>query len=86
VIACDTHGPATIVRDGESGWLIPADDEQALAAALIEAATHTRERRRRGQQAAVEAHRRYGWAAIAARVADLYQEIVAQQVRRGRGP
>jgi glycosyltransferase involved in cell wall biosynthesis len=23
VIACDAHGPAEIVRDGESGWLIP---------------------------------------------------------------
>ena len=27
VIACNAHGPAEIVRDGESGWLVTPDDE-----------------------------------------------------------
>ena len=79
VIACASHGPAAIVRDGESGWLVAPDDERALAAALIEAASDARERRRRGQRAAADARRRYGWATIAARVAALYQEVVAQR-------
>jgi glycosyltransferase involved in cell wall biosynthesis len=83
VIACNTHGPAAIVRHGESGWLVPPDDEQALTAALIEAASQARERRRRGQRAAAEARRRYGWAAIATRVASLYQEVVAQRQKGG---
>jgi glycosyltransferase involved in cell wall biosynthesis len=83
VIACNTHGPAAIVRDGESGWLVPPDDEQALAAVLIEAASQARERRRRGQRAGAEARRRYGWAAIATRVASLYQEVVAQREKGG---
>jgi glycosyltransferase involved in cell wall biosynthesis len=78
VIACDTHGPAEIVRDGENGWLIPPDDEQALAAALIEAATDASERHRRGQQAANAAHRHYGWPTIAARITDLYREVIAR--------
>src|SRR5206468_8254971 len=60
-IACASHGPAAIVRNGESGWLVPPDDEQALAAALSEAASDARERRRRGQRAAADARRRYGW-------------------------
>jgi len=84
VIACNAHGPAEIVRDGESGWLIPADDEQALAAALIEAATDPRERHRRGQQAATEAQRRYGWTVVAAHIARLYQEVIAQTTIGGR--
>ena len=78
-IACASHGPAAIVRNGESGWLVPPDDEQALAAALSEAASDARERRRRGQRAAADARRDYGWAAIAARVAGLYEEVVAQR-------
>ena len=84
VIACDAHGPAEIVRDGENGWLIPPDDEQALAAALIEAATDASERHRRGQQAASEAHRHYGWPAIAARINDIYREVIAQKAADGR--
>jgi glycosyltransferase involved in cell wall biosynthesis len=84
VIACNAHGPAEIVRDGETGWLIPPDDERALTAALIEAATDPRERHRRGQQAATEAQRNYGWTAIATHITDLYQEITAPERRLPR--
>ena len=35
-VAVDAHGPATIVDDGETGWLVPPDDEEALAEALVE--------------------------------------------------
>ena len=83
VIACASHGPAAIVRDGESGWLVAPDDERALAAALIEAASDARERRRRGQRAAADARRRYGWSTIAARVAGLYEEVVPQRESAG---
>jgi glycosyltransferase involved in cell wall biosynthesis len=79
VIACAAHGPAEIVRHGESGWLVPPDQEQPLEKALIEAASRPRERRRRGQHAAVEARQRYGWAAIAAQVADVYEGTIASQ-------
>jgi glycosyltransferase involved in cell wall biosynthesis len=79
VIACASHGPAEIVRDGESGWLVPPDDEPALEKALVEAALRPDERRRRGQHAAVDARRRYGWSAIAAQVASVYENAVAQQ-------
>jgi glycosyltransferase involved in cell wall biosynthesis len=83
VIACNAHGPSEIVNDGESGWLIPPDDHHALAAALIEAATDPDERHRRGQQAASDAHRHYGWPAIATRIADLYQEVIATGTAAG---
>ena len=75
VIACNAHGPAEIVRDGKSGWLIPADDERALAAALVEAGTDANERHRRGQQAAAKAHHDYGWPAVTTRITNIYREI-----------
>jgi glycosyltransferase involved in cell wall biosynthesis len=84
VIACNAHGPAEIVRDGESGWLTPPDDEQALAAALIEAATDARERHRRGQQAAAQAQREYGCTIVAARIAGLYRDLIARTAAGGR--
>src|SRR5438067_9436518 len=84
VIACNAHGPAEIVRDGTSGWLIPPDDEQALATALIEAATDARERHRRGQQAANEAQRRYSWTVGGADIAALYRAVIARTPAGGR--
>ncbi len=86
VIACDAHGPAEIVRDGQSGWLVPPDDEQALVAALSHAVTDADERRRRGARAATDAGEGYGWQAIAARIAALYEQVVAEPTgERGTG-
>jgi glycosyltransferase involved in cell wall biosynthesis len=78
VIACNAHGPAEIVRYGTSGWLVPPDDEQALAAALREAASEPAERQRRGHQASIDARERYGWTTIATQIAHLYDELSTQ--------
>jgi len=83
VIACDAHGPAEIVRDGSTGWLVPPDDEQALTAALLEAAGNPAERERRGHLASIDARQRYGWTTIATQIAQLYDELGAQS-RHGR--
>jgi len=76
VIACRTHGPAAIVSDGKTGWLIPPDDEDALVDSLLAAADDQQERRRRGRDAQT-ASRRYGWAKIAPRFGSLYKELLA---------
>jgi peptidoglycan/xylan/chitin deacetylase (PgdA/CDA1 family) len=51
VVAVAQTGTLTPLRDGETGWLVPAGDERALAAALIEAASNPEEVRRRGSRA-----------------------------------
>ena len=68
-IAVDAHGPAEIVSDGETGRLVPPDDREALAAALVEAVNDPDERRRRGGLAAEDARAKYSWPALAERVA-----------------
>jgi glycosyltransferase involved in cell wall biosynthesis len=87
VIACRAHGPAAIVADGKTGWLIPPDDEDALVDSLLAAATDQQERRARGRRAQT-ASRRYDWAKIAPRFASLYEELLAsspgQQVARAQ--
>jgi glycosyltransferase involved in cell wall biosynthesis len=87
VIACRTPGPAAIVADGKTGWLIRPDDEDALVEALVSAARGEEERRARGRRAQT-ASRRYGWAEIAPRFASLYEELLAspprQPVAQGR--
>jgi glycosyltransferase involved in cell wall biosynthesis len=87
VIACRAPGPAAIVADGRTGWLIPPDDEDALVDALVAAARGQEERRARGRRAQRDS-RRYGWAEIAPRFASLYEELLTssprQRVAQGR--
>jgi glycosyltransferase involved in cell wall biosynthesis len=87
VIASRAPGPAAIVADGRTGWLIPPDDEDALVDALLAAANNQHDRRARGRRAEIDS-RRYGWAVIAPRFASLYEELLAsspsRQVARGR--
>jgi glycosyltransferase involved in cell wall biosynthesis len=75
VIARRAHGPAAIVADGRTGWLVPPDDEEALVDALVTAASDPEERRARGQRAHVES-RRYAWPVVARRFAALYEELL----------
>jgi len=79
VIAANAHGPAEIVDHGETGWLVPADDEEAMVKALVEGVNGDAERRRRGDAAIVASRGRYSWPALAREVAATYDEVVAAQ-------
>jgi glycosyltransferase involved in cell wall biosynthesis len=74
-IAVDAHGPATIIDDGEDGWLVPADDEDAMVEALVQAVNDPDERRRRGAAAYDAARSRYSWPALAKDVAAVYDDV-----------
>ena len=76
VVAVDNHGPATIVDDGETGLLVPPDDEGALADALVKIATDDAERRRMGETAYERSRERYSWPALAERVARVYDAVI----------
>ena len=80
-IAVAAHGPATIIEDGETGWLVPADDEEAMAEALAAALNDPDERRRRGDAAYRASRERYSWPALVEGVAQVYDEVLA-----GRSP
>ena len=79
-IAVDAGGPSTIVEHGCTGWLVPPGDEAALAAALVDAVNRAAERRRRGAAAYAAMRERYGWPALAARLATTYDRIASAPV------
>jgi glycosyltransferase involved in cell wall biosynthesis len=79
VIAAKALGPAEIVSDGETGWLIAPDDVGAFADALVAAVNDPAERRRRGIRAAAEAHCRFTAAPLARRMAAIYDSVLAEQ-------
>ncbi|HEX4716894.1 MAG TPA: glycosyltransferase family 4 protein [Thermoleophilaceae bacterium] len=76
VIAVNNHGPATIVDDGETGLLVPSDDEDAMVEALVRIVTDDEERRRMGETAYRRSRERYSWPALAERVAEVYDDVV----------
>jgi len=75
VIAVNNHGPATIVDDGETGLLVPPDDETAMADALVRIVNDDAERRQMGETAYRRSRERYSWPALAEKVADVYRTI-----------
>jgi glycosyltransferase involved in cell wall biosynthesis len=75
VVAVDSHGPAEIVDDGETGWLVPGDDREMLRDALVAAVNDPEERRRRGTRAREVALERYAWPSLAERVAAVYEAV-----------
>jgi glycosyltransferase involved in cell wall biosynthesis len=69
------EGPARIVADGETGWVVPVDEPGALADALAAAASDPAERARRGADAARVAHERYAWPVVAAALGDVLYSV-----------
>ena len=75
-VAVDRFGPAEIVVDGETGWLVEPDDVGGLAAALLQAIDDPAERARRGARARTVAVERYGWPRLAERLAGVLDAAV----------
>jgi glycosyltransferase involved in cell wall biosynthesis len=78
-IAVDRFGPAAIVDDGDTGWLVPPDDEAALAGAIAAAIDDGEERARRGLAARRAALERWTWPALAGQVGEVLQEAAADE-------
>jgi glycosyltransferase involved in cell wall biosynthesis len=72
-------GPATIVDDGETGWLVEPGDEHALACALAEAIDDPAERQHRGALAREAVRERFSWTGIASSLAELLGEVAGHQ-------
>lgn len=75
-VATRSLGPAAIVEDRRTGWLVQPDDEAALAAALAEVVNDPHERERRGQAARLAVRERFSWATIAAQLATVLEEVI----------
>jgi len=59
-VATAVGGTGEVLRDGETGWLVPPASPAALAAALADALEHPAEARRRGEAARRAVHERLG--------------------------
>jgi glycosyltransferase involved in cell wall biosynthesis len=78
VITTSTGGPLGFVNvDPEpNGWLVPPDDVQALADALVVAVNDRGERERRAENAYTQIRRRFAWSTIAEEFVGLYEQVL----------
>ena len=77
VIASEVGGLAFLVRDGETGYLVPVRDPQALSERILALITDGENRKKMGENAAHLA-RQYDWSTIANQLLQLFTE----QIRR----
>jgi glycosyltransferase involved in cell wall biosynthesis len=77
VIAVNRGGPASIVDDPRTGWLVEPDDRGALAAAMVAAVNDAVDRHGRGERAREEAVAHYSWAHLGVELAALVRTIAA---------
>ena len=76
VIGTLSGGPPSFINvtPGEpDGWLVPPDDETALANAMVTAINDADQRAKRGLNAHRHARKNYSWRHVADRVTQLYQ-------------
>jgi glycosyltransferase involved in cell wall biosynthesis len=80
IVATAAGGTSEIVRDGDTGLLVPIEDPAALASALLRALTDAELRRRLGGSARARVATVFAMDRFVSEFADLYRELA-----RGRG-
>jgi glycosyltransferase involved in cell wall biosynthesis len=85
-VATRSPGPATIISDGQTGWLVEPDDQDALVAALAEVVRDRPERERRGALARIVTRERYSWTGASEQLAALLTDVLASTPLPRRPP
>jgi glycosyltransferase involved in cell wall biosynthesis len=76
VVASRVHGIPDVIADGETGLLVPAGDDNALANALARLVEDARLRQDMGAAGHELVRRRYDWQENAASMARIYEEML----------
>ncbi len=81
VVATSVGGLPDVIRDGETGWLVPPQNPAVLAQTIIEALRDRDELRRRGLRGQRLARELFDVERTAREVAEAYETILAQSKR-----
>lgn len=82
VVASAAGGIVDVIRDRETGYLVPPADAGALAAAIARVMDHPAEAAALAEAGRAYVEREFSWPVIIERLADLYDRV-AQGKRRG---
>ena len=79
VIASAAGGIVDIVKDEDTGLLVPAGDAEALAGAIVKAMDHPDELEQIARRGTTFAERAFGWDTIVASLSDVYETAVRRR-------
>ncbi len=79
LVATDTGGVPEIVRDGETGWLVPPRDSDALARGIVEAIENPEEARRRAGAAHWQTLEKFNLAHTGQKTLALWRRLLADR-------
>lgn len=79
VVATDIPGTREVVRDGETGWLVPARDSERFFSAVQAALGRPEEAGRRAARLRADAGERFELRTIVARHRELYRRLLAER-------
>jgi len=77
VVATDAGGTATVVRDGDTGYLVPIGDTIALAQHLTALARSPRRAREMGERGAADVRERFAMPHMVDEVEGLYRRLLS---------
>ncbi|MBX2947088.1 MAG: glycosyltransferase family 4 protein [Cyclobacteriaceae bacterium] len=76
VIATDSGGPAELIKEEETGLLVPVKDVEAMANAMLRLAHNVQLRSNMGAAARIRAYKKFSIAESAGKLTKLYQSLV----------
>ena len=82
VVGSAVGGITYTIADGETGFLVPPRDPQALAHRLYQLLTEPQRCIQMGQAARVRVERDFTWEIVAKRTSELYESVLAAQKQR----
>jgi starch synthase (maltosyl-transferring) len=77
VVASDVGGIPEVIRPGETGWLVPPGDPEALGRAIVEALADRAGAQRMGGQGRKMVEADYSLQHMGERMEELYRSLVA---------
>ncbi len=82
IVATDIAGYRTVLENGREGWMVPPENEEALAEALLSMLHNPRLREEMGHNGQRKAA--YDWHLVARRVLGVYEQLVEVRSETGR--
>lgn len=78
IVASNIGGLAEVIKDGETGILVPPEDVEALAQALIKVFQDPNRAKDMGEKGKKIASEKYSWSSIAEKMTRLYRSLCRQ--------
>jgi glycosyltransferase involved in cell wall biosynthesis len=85
IIASGENGKPSSLKHGETGWIVPPCDEDALSQAIVLLSSDIELRRRIGRAARIEAESRHAWRHTAERLEQLFDRVVDNYSTKAKG-